>query len=49
MFPAGLEDFHRLVKSVLLLSQGNVDVETGFSVNENLLIENLHEETIQLI
>ena len=44
-FPAGFEDLHRLVKSVLLLSHGNAYVESGFSVNKNLLIENLHEET----
>ena len=31
---------------VLMLSHGQASVESGFSVNEELLIENMEEETI---
>ena len=34
-----------VVKLVLVLSHGNASVEGGFSVNKELLIENMHEET----
>jgi len=31
---------------VLILSHGNAAVESGFSVNKELLVENMEEETI---
>jgi hypothetical protein len=31
---------------VLVLSHGNANVESGFSVNKNILVENLHEESL---
>jgi len=34
------------VKLVLVLSHGNDSVEEGFSVNKELLIENMLEETV---
>ena len=33
-------------KIALLLSHGNADVESGFSVNEDLLVENLQERSL---
>jgi len=35
-----------VVKLVLVLSHGNASVERGFSVNKELLIENMLEETV---
>jgi len=35
-----------VVKLVLVLSHGNASVEGGFSVNKELLIENMLEDTI---
>ncbi|KAG8179991.1 hypothetical protein JTE90_007959 [Oedothorax gibbosus] len=36
----------QVVKSLLLLSHGQASVERGFSINKNLLIENLKNETV---
>jgi len=33
-------------KCVLVLSHGNANVESGFSVNGGILVENLHEESL---
>ena len=33
-----------VIKYVLMLSHGNATVESGFSVNKNILVENLHEK-----
>lgn len=35
-----------VVKLVLILSHGNASVESGFSVNKDMLVENLHEESL---
>ena len=46
---AGNEKFAplwKVVKMVLILSHGNAAVESGFSVNKELLVENMEEETI---
>jgi len=46
---AGNEKFAPLwqvVRIVLILSHGNAAVESGFSVNKELLVENMEEETI---
>ncbi len=34
------------VKLVLILSYGNASVESGFSVNSFILVENMHEDSI---
>ena len=34
------------MRMVLILSHGNASVESGFSVNEAILVENMHEESI---
>lgn len=36
----------KVVKMVLIMSHGNASVESGFSVNKELLIENMEEDTI---
>jgi len=36
----------KVVKMVLILSHGNAAVESGFSVNKAILVENMEEETI---
>lgn len=36
----------KVVKMCLVLSLGNASVESGFSINKSLLIENLHETTL---
>jgi len=35
-----------VVRCVLILSHGNASVESGFSVNTDMLVENLHEESL---
>jgi len=40
------KDLWTVVKIVLIISHGNASVEGGFSINKELLIENMHEETI---
>uniref|UniRef100_A0A915IFF2 HAT C-terminal dimerisation domain-containing protein n=1 Tax=Romanomermis culicivorax TaxID=13658 RepID=A0A915IFF2_ROMCU len=35
-----------VVKSLLILSHSNATVESGFSINEDLLVENLHQRLI---
>ena len=35
-----------VVRLVLILSHGNASVESGFSVNSAILVENMHEESI---
>lgn len=39
-------DLFSVVKLVLTLSHGNASVESGFSVNGEMLVENLHEESL---
>ena len=39
-------DLFLVVKFVMILSHGNASVESGFSVNGDMLIENLHEESL---
>lgn len=36
----------KVIKMVLILSHGNAAVESGFSVNKELIVENMEEETI---
>lgn len=36
----------KVVKKCLIFSHGNASVESGFSINKSLLIENLHESTL---
>ena len=46
---AGNEKFApswKVVKMILILSHGNAAVESGFSVNKELLVENMEEDTI---
>ena len=45
------QDFHfeelfSVVCLVLMLSHGNASVESGFSVNSDMLVENLHEDSL---
>jgi len=35
-----------IVKLVLMLSHGNASLESGFSVNSDILLDNLHEESL---
>jgi len=35
-----------VIRSVLILSHGNADVESGFSVNSDFLVENLQEDSL---
>jgi len=35
-----------VVKLVLILAHGNATVESGFSVNKDMLVENLHEKSL---
>ena len=35
-----------VVKQLLIVSRGNAAVESGFSVNEDMLVENLHEKSL---
>lgn len=45
----GEEEFKDLwiaVKIILILSHGNAFVESGFSINKEMLVENLHEESL---
>ena len=45
----GRDEYHdlwRVIKLCLILSHGNASVESGFSVNEQLLVENLEELSI---
>jgi hypothetical protein len=39
-------DLFSIVRLVLTLSHGNASVESGFSVNADMLVENLHEESL---
>lgn len=39
-------DIFKVVKLVLTLSHGNASVESGFSVNKDMLVENLKEESL---
>jgi hypothetical protein len=36
----------QVIKMILVLSHGNAAVESGFSVNEGMLVENLHEDSL---
>ena len=36
----------RVIKLILILSHGNAAVESGFSVNGDMLVENLHESSL---
>jgi hypothetical protein len=38
--------FNTFVQKVLLLFHGNADVEQGFSINKECIIENLTEESL---
>jgi hypothetical protein len=40
------EDLWCTVKLVMILSHGNASVEGGFSINADMLVENLHEESL---
>ena len=40
------EDVYNIVKRILVLSHGNAEVERGFSVNKNLIRDNLSEESL---
>lgn len=39
-------DIYMIIKMVLILSHGNASVESGFSVNKNMLVENLKERSL---
>ena len=40
------KDIWHCVKILLILSHGNAFVESGFSINKDMLVENMHEETL---
>ena len=43
---AAYVDLENVVRLVLLLSHGNARVESGFSINSDILLENMLKETI---
>jgi hypothetical protein len=47
-FPDGFQELKSVItiKLVLILSSGNAAVESGFSINKNLLVENLSEQSL---
>ncbi len=46
-FPSGCSELSNIVfHRILILSQGNATIESGFSVNESLLVENLKETSL---
>lgn len=38
-----------VIEKILILSHGNAQVESGFSVNENYMVENLKEESLKAL
>ncbi|KAJ8959576.1 hypothetical protein NQ314_006225 [Rhamnusium bicolor] len=40
------QDFYKIIKIILIFSHGNAIVESGFSINKELLVENLHENSL---
>lgn len=42
----GTKELHSVINDVLILSHGNAHVESGFSINKNMLVENLLEESL---
>ncbi|KAJ8887188.1 hypothetical protein PR048_013403 [Dryococelus australis] len=40
------KDLWHVMKLCFMLSHGNVSIESGFSVNKSLLVENLSEESL---
>ena len=40
------QELWKVLKISLILSHGNADVESGFSVNGDMLVENLHERSL---
>ena len=44
--PRGFDDLKAIIKMVLILSHGNATVESGFSINKAILVENLKEESL---
>ncbi len=45
-FPTGYKELYRLLQLALTFSQGNSPVEMVFSINENMLEENMEKESI---
>lgn len=43
------KDFWAVVRIVLTLSHGNASVESGFSVNKDIVVENLKEDCVELM
>lgn len=41
-----LPELKKVVNVILILSHGNAEVERGFSVNKEVTVENLHEESL---
>ena len=39
-------DLYEIIKMILVLSHGNAEVERGFSINKNLIRDNLSEESL---
>jgi len=39
-------DLFLVIKFVMILSHGNAAVESGFSINGDMLVENMHEESL---
>lgn len=44
--PRGFNDLKTIVKMVLIMSHGKATVESGFSINKAILVENLKEESL---
>ncbi len=41
-----MQDLYYVAKYILILSHGNAKCESGFSVNKEIIVENLHESSL---
>ena len=45
-FPNGFKELESVFQTVFVLSHGNASVESGFSINQEVLVENLTEQSL---
>lgn len=43
------KDLWMVTQLILIISHGNADVESGFSINKGMLVENLHEDSLKAL
>ena len=41
-----MSELSEVLKHILILSHGNASVESGFSINKEVLVENMHEDSV---